>query len=308
MKFHNSSICSAAGLGGLRLDAADAAAVATLLFGTASAPAWDDLERLGPIHFAAEAPAQANATPFTRDFGDSVVQCRSGDAAVAQVLAQHRPARPGTPTAYAFAFAQQWARLGCACVHGALLRVQDVGVLVLGARAAGKSVLAASALAAGGVLISDDFLLLGQREGDILGERIRTFVSLRRGWAANTLLQGLGGVWGTNATGNRAFLRVPQDDARFPASARIDRLWLLSRPRSARAAQSSLRPLTQAQAYAAVVAAIQPLLLGAEFPVERKLLGNVIARLVALPAARLETGQDIVTAPRQAWSGLLRQR
>lgn len=297
-------------IAGGRVHLKSPASIAAVLLGIQPLPPWRDLQRAGPIDLAAEIDDEIESkliAPFTRDFGDSIVECASGAQATAQVLESHpQPKVVRLPTAFAFAFAQQWARLGCACVHGAMLKFQETGILVLGARASGKSVLSASCLAAGGGIVTDDYLLLGQREEAVFGERIRQFLSLRRSWAGESLATTADADWGVGATGNRSFLRVPDDDSRFPTLSRIDRIWVLRRPRAGRQQHSSLQPINQAEVYAAIVAAIQPLLLGAEFPHERALLQSLVGRLMAsTSAARLETGQDIVLAPRQTWDRLL---
>jgi hypothetical protein len=289
-------------------------AVAALFLGAPGRPSWRELKEIGPIRFgiepvAVEGTVTATAVPFHRDFGDSCVRCASNADAIAQILPSHRERDPlKIPAALGFAFAQQWARHGLACVHGALLRVRDTGVLVVGQRAAGKSVLAASALAAGGAIISDDFLLAGLVAGQPVGERIRNFLSLRRSWAAHALLDGHAEPWSQNRSGNRAYLQITAGDARFPDHASIDRVWVIARPRHGRGETSTLAPIGQAECYAAVVAAIQPLLLGPALPFERDRLLPLMTRLVTgLPTARIETGQDIVLDPAGAWQRLLGQ-
>lgn len=310
MQFQPSSFVSEALLGGVRVNASAPAVVVSALLGSAPVQDWEAWRRLGPVGLDAEAPpghVSGHAARFTRDFGDSVVRCVPDGDAVAEVLAGHRPpvvAR--APSALAFAFAQQWARLGCLATHAALVQLDGVGVLALGARGRGKSVLAASAVRAGGAIVSDDHLLLGQRDGACLGERIRQFVSVRRSWAVDTLLAGTRDDWNLGRSGNRAYLEIPSGDPRFPAHARVDRLWVLARPASARGALSSSSRLDQASAYATLVAAGQPLLLGAAFPRERERLQVLMRRLATLPAARVETGEDIVREPRRAWNVLLR--
>lgn len=296
--------------GRVRFEGPGSRAIATVLLGIKRLPAWRDLQHAGPIGVAAELadpPDSALPASFHRDFGDSLVECTSGAKATVEVLDSHpQPKVPRLPTAIAFGFSQQWARLGCACAHGAMLKVKETGILVLGARATGKSVLGASCLAAGGGIVTDDYLLLGQREEAVFGERIRQFLSLRRSWAGESLVAAADEDWGFGATGNRTFLRVPDDDSRFPTLSRIDHIWVLRRPRAGRQQQSSLQPINQAEVYAAIVAAIQPLLLGAEFPQERALLQSLVGRLMSsTSAACLETGQDIVLAPRQTWDRLL---
>lgn len=296
--------------GRVHIGAATRLPLDALFLGASGRPSWDDLRRVGPVRFgitADEVPSgYAAGTPFHRDFGDSCVDCASDAAAVTRILPSHRQLDPlHIPAALSFAFAQQWARQGFACVHGALLCVADTGVLVVGQRAAGKSTLSASAVAAGGSLVSDDYLLAGLCDGRPTGERIRQFMSLRRSWAAQGLADALTGSWTHNRNDTRVFLHIPDDDPRFPDYASIDRLWLLRRPRAGRRETSALRPAPQATAYAALVAAIQPLLLGADFPTERERLGALVAKLVSLPAACLETGQDVVLKPRATWQRLL---
>jgi hypothetical protein len=312
MIVRGTSLCATLLGGEVHVEAAVPLSLEGLFLGGAGRPGWEELKQVGPIRFGI-APADASKIPgesdpsFQRDFGDSCVRCSSNAGAVTRILPEHRQGDPlHIPTAMAFAFAQQWARHGHACVHGALLRVADTGVLVVGQRAAGKSVLSASALAAGGAIVSDDFLLTGFASGKLVGERIRRFLSLRRSWAARSLRETFTDAWTNNRNGSRAFLRIPDGDARFPESSSIDRVWVLGRPKAGRRETSTLAPVEQAELYAAIVAAIQPLLLGADFPYERERLGAVVTHLVAsTPAARIETGQDIVLEPAVTWQRLL---
>lgn len=261
------------------------------------------------LHFRAEAAsvtADADTPPFANDFCDSVVQCRSGDEAWAAFW----PARPDAarrrlPAAHLFAFAQQWARLGCLCVHGALLRLHGTGVLLLGASGSGKSVAAASALRAGGELVTDDYLLLALPAGVPTGERLRNYLSLRQSALSARLLMDGSDRW--NADGNRLFLPIATGDRRFPACARIDRIWVLSPPASAHPDRARLEPLSQAQVWAGLVGATQPLLLGPSFPHEREHMTAALKQLLAATvAARLDPGHDMVDEPDAAWRRLLR--
>lgn len=309
-------LCSTTLGGHVDVNAREPLLLESLFAGGAARPTWSELRHAGPIRFSidlANAPTAAapgtvgkTGATFHRDFGDSCVDCASNADAITRILPRHRLRDPlHIPTAMGFAFAQQWARYGHACVHGALLRVAGTGVLVVGQRAAGKSVLSASALAAGGAIVSDDYVLVGLQAGKPVGERIRGFVSLRRSWAARALGERLPGAWSHNRNQSRAFLRIPDGDPSFPNHASIDRVWVLGRPRSARRETSLLEPLAQARLYAALVAAMQPLLLGADFPYERARLSTLLAELASLPAARIETGQDIVIDPQTAWRRLL---
>lgn len=177
---------------------------------------------------------------------------------------------------------------------------------MLGSRAAGKSVLSASVLNAGGVVISDDLLLVGSLGEKILGERMREFISLRSSWASDHLLDDLETEWSNSRTGNRAFLRVSAADSRFRNYSKIDRIWLLSRPRLGRSEKSSICATTHAETYTALVAATQPLLLDSDFVVEKAQLHSLFLKIISSTSAvRIETGQDIVVSPEKTWRRLL---
>lgn len=297
--------------GDVRIEASRRVSFEALFTGSKGKPSWEDLKALGPVRFETDQESKRGAAAplqIERDFGDSTVHCASGMSATTTILPSHKPsARQQIPGAMSFAFTQQWARIGHACVHGALLNVEGTGVLVVGVRAAGKSVLSASAHAARGTIITDDFLLLGATADDVIfGERIRRFLSLRRSWAADTLVGNLEGEWTPDRSGRRVFLHVEPEDDRYPEFSRIDRIWVLKRPRSGRRSHTSLEKISNAEVYAALVSAIQPLLLGADFPHERAKLQALLAKLMSrAPAARIETGQDIVLEPKRTWERLL---
>lgn len=306
----NGSLRSLAFDGEVLIEASRPVAFEALFTGSVGKPSWEDLKALGPVRFVTDQESERGATApleLVRDFGDSSVCCATGSGATASILPIHKPsARQHTPGAMSFAFTQQWARLGHACVHGAMLRVDGKGVLVVGSRAAGKSVISASALAADGEIVSDDYLLVGVRANELLGERIRRFISLRSSWAADALMGQVVDDWTLDRSGGRVFLRIATDDDRFPEFSRIDRIWVLKRPRAGRRSHSSLESISQAEVYAALVSAIQPLLLGADFPRERNKLQALLGKLMSgVPAARIETGQDIVLEPKRTWDRLL---
>ena len=278
----------------------------------AGRPSWSELRAVCPIHFETHSADIATHLPSItcdRDFGDSHFHCHEDGSAMVTIRADHQAGDPRhIPLAMDFAFAQQWARLGYACIHGALLEVDGAGVLVLGQRGAGKSVLASSALVAGGGIVSDDQILVGVRDGALVGERIRAFLSLRQSWAARTLFEGSRENWRMNRSGNRAFLAIDATSAQFPEHCRIDHVWLLTRPRAGRQTHSTLERLSQAELFAALITATQPLLLGADFPHERRLLQGLFVRLLQTRSiARLETGQDIVQNPMDSWRRLFAQ-
>lgn len=285
-------------------------ALGSLYLSGAGRPSWIELQAACPIRFDLH-PAQS-ATPSIalaceRDFGDSHIHCHADGSATVTIGAEHQAGDPRhLPMAMNLAFALQWARLGHACVHGAMLEVDGCGVLILGQRGAGKSVLSTSALVAGGRIVSDDQLLVGIKDEQIVGERIRAFLSLRQSWAARTLFEGSASPWQANRRGSRSFLTVDENDARFPDHARIDQVWLLTRPRTGRQTNSRLEPVSQALLFAELVNATQPILLGPDFPQQRQAMSSLFTRLVSLATPlRLETGMDIVQNPRATWQRLL---
>lgn len=314
---HDDLLLASALSGAVRICAAQALPLAALYLGAAGRPSWAQVRAIGPVHFEAVLPDDAqglargdeSSPPLELDLGDSHFHCHEDGSAMVTIRADHQAGDPRhIPLAMDFAFAQQWARLGYACIHGALLEVDGAGVLVLGQRGAGKSVLASSALVAGGRIVSDDQILVGVRDGALVGERIRAFLSLRQSWAARTLFEGSNDTWRMNRSGNRAFLAIDAASDRFPDHGHIDHVWLLTRPRAGRQTHSTLERLSQAELFAALITATQPLLLGADFPHERRLLQGLFVRLLQTRSiARLETGQDIVQNPMDSWRRLFAQ-
>ncbi len=292
----------------VRLEAM-AVPAAAMLLGAAPEVTWADLVRAGSIHVhgpGSESLDQPECPTLVRDFGDSIVRCRSNGSATSAVYALHAQPNPlRTPSALYFAFVQQWVRQALLCVHGALLRIDGVGILALGRRGAGKSILCASAGSIGGAIVTDDLLLLGRHESTFAGERCRTFLSLRQSWATNELVPD-DGQWRLGRSGNRAYFRIPENDPDFPAWTRIDRFWILERPRGERRETSSASRMTKVEAYASLVSASHPLLLNADLPFERQQVMTLIGDLVTkIPAARVVTGQDIITSSAKAWRRLL---
>lgn len=296
--------------GQVHVGARSSVSLEALFLGAGDRPSIEELKALDPFRFTIDANEEkppASTGAIVRDFGDSIIYCSSDSGAVTEIFPDSNRARSlHIPTAMSFAFTQQWARHGHACVHGALLKVEGQGVLVIGLRAAGKSVISASALAADGQIVTDDYLLVGTRDNQLLGERIRRFISLRRSWAADALMGRAAGDWKLGRSELRAFLRVAPGDDRFPESARIDKIWLLCRPLSGRRSHSSLDSISHSEAYGSLVSATSPLLLGADFPHERLKLHALLSKLTgSVPLARLETGQDIVLDPKRTWRRLL---
>jgi hypothetical protein len=282
-----------------------------LLQGQRLDPLWlPDLQLTLDNH--SEAEAEDIAVPREMDLADGKVQLQSGRAGRVEVQAHHALANTLIPQSLNLLMAQQFARSGLMMVHGAALRIDGIGILALGARGSGKSVLSAAALAAGAEIVSDDWLLVGRAEGGRFhAERLREFLMLRHGWATDRLLQALTGLGGRVTPGRvKTVLDIEQQPEsvrrRFPVSIALDRAWLLHRPRCGRTARSTSFACSQADALAAIIGATMPLLFGSEFPVEsRALMASARGLIADLDWRGIHTGLDLVDQPQRALSGLL---
>jgi len=246
---------------------------------------------------------------FEHEFDDGDVRLASGAPGELSVAAGQRPEpRLLMPRSFLLLTGQQWARGGALPVHAAALVIDGRGVLVLGQRGAGKSVLGLAAVAAGHGLVSDDWLLLApDGHGQSVVERMREFFMLRQGWAADRLLQRLSDLpFSTGTRPKTAFRLENRSDVRFPVAARIDEVWLLKRPRAGRAERSTARPMPASAALAAIMEASIALLFSQSFPHERRaVLATLNALLARTPARLVTTGTDLVETPARALSRLL---
>lgn len=240
---------------------------------------------------------------FSLGLPDGELMLASGGRGVLTPRWQHTSTELLMPQSLNLLLSQQWARLGLMTLHAAVIQVDGKGVLVLGERGSGKSVLAAAALNAGAAVVSDDWVLLGRRHTDFVAERLRGFLMLRAGWAAEQLQQTLG--YRPGSLRPKSVLPIPQADARFPPGAAIDHIWLLRRPRTGRAHATSARSLTSQQALAELIRSGMPILFSARFPHERAALMAMLGDLLrTLPLHMLETGTDLVERPAETLSRL----
>jgi hypothetical protein len=246
--------------------------------------------------------------PITHDLEDGRFETTSGGPGRVIVEAHHEPPVNLLPQSLHLLLAQQLARSGILTLHAAAILTPNGGILVIGPRGGGKSVLTLSALAAGYGVISDDWILLGRNaEEEIQVERLRPFMMLRQSWAADQLRTRLPKL-ATRALNNRPkqLIRLPENTKRFPIGSPINQIWLLNRPRSARGQQTRLAPASQSTALARVVEANMPLLFTKAFPAEHNALMHTIKALLKnAPAFEVESGTDIVEEPRDGWTRLL---
>jgi len=259
-----------------------------------------------------DAATHPESRTFELDLPDGRVVLQSGRAGRVEVQSHHALENTLIPQSLALLLAQQYARSGVMLVHGAAFELAGTGVLALGARGSGKSVLTAAALSAGAGVVSDDWLLVARDEhGRFSAERQREFMMLRHGWAGEQLMAALRAL-GADLRGGRYKSTLPiaeQADAiraRFPRSITLDRLWLLERPNTGRADHCTLASTDQAAALAGIIAATTPLLYGRDFPAEaRTLLATARALIHTLGARRLATGLSLVNHSVRTLSDLL---
>jgi len=215
------------------------------------------------------------------------------------------------PKALNLGLAQQWARTGRMMVHGACLRAGDRGILILGRKASGKSVLCLAALAAALPVISDDWLLLASDCDATRAERLREFLMLRESWASRQLgFQWTGGIPSPAQDRPKRIIETASDDPAgtesFPRAAHITDLWLLRRPHGARASTTRSAALPPSAALAALIESTMPLLFSERFPVERPQLMTAARRLIERVRPRqVTTGTDLIEAPAATLERLL---
>lgn len=208
--------------------------------------------------------------------------------------------------------AQQWARAGLMLVHGAAFEFEGHGILALGDRGAGKSVLTMAALAAGAKVVSDDWVMLGtDADGTVRAERLREFLMLRHGLAHDRLLSALPQLQPVQLRNRpKSVVRMQEQPgslhSHFAKGCRIDRLWLLQRPRAGRTGSSTSSPAQAAGALSAIIQATMPILFSSRFAAEATALRK--STDVVLSGERTYTvctGPDLLDNPSKALASLL---
>jgi len=294
----------------IAIDGLDASQLHALLHGGSDQVDWLQLASVHGIRadIATSDDKPVSPTPVSHDTEDGRVETTSGGPGQVIVEAHHEKPVNLLPQSLHLLLAQQWARSGILTLHAAAILTPNGGILVIGPRGGGKSVLTLSALAAGYGVISDDWILLGRNtEKEIQVERLRPFMMLRQSWAADQLRTRLPRL-ATRPVNNRPkqLIRLPENTKRFPIGGPINQVWLLNRPRSARGQQTRLTPTSQTSALAKVVEANMPLLFSKAFPTEHSALMDTIKQLLKnAPAYEVETGTDIVEKPGEVWAKLL---
>lgn len=250
-------------------------------------------------------PEPPEATMHEQQLEDGRALLRSGHPGTVMVEAGHRlPEELLQPQSLYLLLAQQWARAGLMLVHGAVLEFEGQGILALGDRGAGKSVLTMAALAAGAKVVSDDWVMLGtDADATVRAERLREFLMLRHGPACDRLLAALPELRSVPLRKRpKSVIRMEDQStglqAHFTNTCRIDRFWLLQRPRAARTAHSERTPASTAEALSAIIQATMPLFFSRKFEHEADQLRATAGRLATqIGASRLQTGTDMLEHP-----------
>lgn len=272
---------------------------------------WNSLVPNGRLEVDAPLVERLRQGPvFEHDFDDGRVQLSSGAAGRVTFHSAHRfSARSLLPRSLNLLLAQQWARSGAMPLHAAAFEYAGRGILVLGRRGSGKSTLGMAAVAAGGQLVSDDWVLAsGRANQQALVERIRNFVMLREGKTTDQLLSSLPQLsFHPHAQHSRHVLWLGQaPKPLFPASCRIDEIWLLARASRARAEVSTRSLAADAGVLAALIESAMPLLFDARFPHERNALLSTCQHLIHNSSCSvISTGLDLTQAPGQVMDRLI---
>lgn len=263
------------------------------------------------------AAGAANGEPYEKDLPDGRAILQSGAPGSVRIESHHRLAGDMLqPQSLYLLLAQQWARAGLMLVHGAAFELDGVGVLALGDKGAGKSVLTAAALAAGARVVSDDWVMVGlDRNGRLVAERLREFLMLRHGQACDRLMAALPDLRAAPlAKRPKTVFHVgdqPESVRRqFITACSVDRIWLLKRPSSGRFQTSARTPASPVQALSALIQATMPLLFSRRFAHESAELRKTTD--AAFTGDRsgnrlstVRTGPDLLDHPEKALAELL---
>jgi len=270
------------------------------LFGAGGRPfQWRQLEEYKVLTICLEgAEAESIGPELEIDRADGHVSMTSGGPARLRVRSDHRLEDDRFPESLTLALAQQWARAGLWVLHAAGIVVDGKGHVLLGDKGRGKSTLTALALAGGGQAVSDDWLLFGCDAGaDLCMERMRGFLMLRNGWAADRIVSRPGMDYRAHPDRPKKILSTRSDSARMPALATVNRIWLLQRRRGwPRCSETG--PVSLAHAVSSMIAGSMPILFSDRFPVERARLRAVLDQLPSRVAVGiLRPGLDIIDSP-----------
>ena len=267
---------------------------------------WASLSNRGPVtvrlqqnqgHYSTD----TNST-WETDLADGRVSLRSGGQASITIDPTHADTPALLPASLYLALAQQWAQAGLLPVHAAVMDFPDHGgVLAVGQKGAGKSILAAAALAAGAKVVSDDWVLIGKRNNQWQAERIRSFFMLRESWASQELLKNAPHLkFDPHTHRPKQLRRLHEYAPETPAACHLKTFWLLERPRTGRHSHSAVNLATPSRLLASLVEASMPVLFSQKLPHEHHILTQLAQSFVlTIRGYILTTGTDLIVYPKQ---------
>ncbi|MCC5865148.1 MAG: hypothetical protein JJU31_08535 [Wenzhouxiangella sp.] len=266
---------------------------------------WRSLRDRGPVRlFLQQGAQESSAAPgeaWETDLADGLVRLHSAAHAEIRIGQQHVDTPALLPSSLYLALSQQWALAGLLPVHAAAIEIPGHGgILVIGRKGAGKSVLSAAALAAGAQVVSDDWVLVGQNEGLWMAERIRSFFMLRESWASNALLEKSPQQlpFASHRSRPRKVLKLDEQSCLTPSACRLDAIWLLERPSSGRRSSSTICPASPAAVLGQLIEASMPALFSRRLPKEHENLQALTQKIARkLEGYVIQTGTELVHEP-----------
>lgn len=258
------------------------------------------------------APAGGHgAASIELDLPDGLATLHSGAQGTVAVRPGHTLADTLLPQSLYLLLAQQWARAGLLLVHGAAFEFEGKGVLALGGKGTGKSVLTVAAMAAGAFIVSDDWLMIGvDSTGRLRAERLREFLMLRHGQVCDQLTSRMADLKPAPLASRPKTVfhfRNQADSLRrkcVPAC-NIEQIWLLKRPPSGRFKPSTREPASTAQALTALIRATMPILFSRRLATEASRLRQTAnAAFARKLIVAVSTGPDLVEQPAEILSDL----
>ncbi|NKI33603.1 hypothetical protein HFP89_00300 [Wenzhouxiangella sp. XN79A] len=235
---------------------------------------------------------------------DGRVLIESGAPARVNVSDAHAAPEFPMPKSLMLGISQQWARRGRISLHAAAIELHRRRLLVIGESGAGKSTLALSALAMGGRLVSDDWLLLRLEDQALHCTPLRDRMLLRTGPASATLLE-----------------RIPESPLLEPAH--LEKQWMDYRalgrglpeitceallylvPAQPRPTSTRLTSVPVAEMYAALLNSTSALLFSNRLRAESEHLHQLALNLVRLPNRKATCGTDLLDEPKRVWERVI---
>jgi hypothetical protein len=185
-----------------------------------------------------------------------------------------------------------------------VVRLDGRSIVLLGDSEPGKSTLTLAALTLGGEVLSDDWILLRQRDGQPVATSLRTDMLLRPSDATQALInRGPGHYASRAAHDQKIWLKRPSSYPRLnelPCDALVHLEACGERPATTR-----LNSLSPVQAYAHLLEGTSAVLFSSIFNDEAASLHRLSLSLVQKPAFSTTTGYDLIEDPEAVWRSIL---